>query len=96
MSMSSESVVFKALSDPTRRMVLRHLGRGEMTAGTLAAQFDLTAPTVSHHLGALKDAGLVKVRREGTTLFYSLDTTVFQDVIALLFDFIAPKPGDKP
>ena len=93
--MGQESAVFKALSDPTRRAVLRHLGHGELTAGAIASKFELAAPTVSHHLAALKEARLVKVRRDGTTLYYSLDTTVFQDVIALLFDFIAPKPGEK-
>ncbi|MBS1708268.1 MAG: winged helix-turn-helix transcriptional regulator [Armatimonadetes bacterium] len=93
--MGHESAVYKALSDPTRRSVLKHLGQGEMTAGELASKFELTAPTVSHHLGVLREAGLVRVRREATTLHYSLDTTVFQDLLAALMDLMPNNPGEK-
>lgn len=82
--------VFKALADPTRRKILHLLGKGEMTAGQLAGHFSISAPSMSHHFNILKNADLVFVRRDGQQLYYSLNTTVFQDVLTLLFD-IFPK-----
>jgi DNA-binding transcriptional ArsR family regulator len=78
--------VFKALSDPTRREILRILSRGERTAGELAEPFDMTKPSMSHHFAVLKDAGLIRSRREGQQIVYSLDTTVVEDVLARLWD----------
>ena len=83
--------VFKALADPTRREILRLLGRGEMTAGELAAKFDMTKPSMSHHFAVLKEADLVICRREGQQLFYSLNTTVAQDVLAWIWDLLGGK-----
>ncbi len=77
---------FKALADPTRRRVLRLLNRGEMTAGQIAEQFQISAPSMSHHFNVLKQADLISARREGQQIFYSLNTTVFQDVVAALLD----------
>jgi len=57
-----------------------------MTAGQLAAEFKISAPSMSHHFNILKNADLVFARRDGQQLFYSLNTTVFQDVLTLLFD----------
>lgn len=82
-------LVFKALADPTRRRILRLLNRGEMTAGQIAAHFDISGPSMSHHFSVLKQADLVSVRREGQQLYYSLDTTVFQDIVAALMDIFA-------
>lgn len=82
--MSNE--VFKALADPTRREILRLLGRGELSAGELAAKFDMTKPSMSHHFTVLKQAELVQSRREGQQIFYSLNTTVMEDVLAWLWD----------
>jgi DNA-binding transcriptional ArsR family regulator len=78
--------VFKALADPTRREILRILSGGERTAGELAEPFDMTKPSLSHHFAVLKDAGLVRSRREGQQIVYSLDTTVVEDVVARLWD----------
>jgi DNA-binding transcriptional ArsR family regulator len=78
--------VFKALSDPTRREILRILSRGEQTAGALAEPFAMTKPSLSHHFAVLKDAGLIRSRREGQQIVYSLDTTVVEDVVARLWD----------
>jgi len=83
--------VFKALADPTRREILRLLGRGEMSAGELAAKFHMTKPSMSHHFAVLKEADLVLCRREGQQLFYSLNTTVAQDVLAWLWDLLGGK-----
>jgi ArsR family transcriptional regulator len=73
---------FKALADPTRREILRLLSEGELSAGELAEHFDMTKPTVSHHFAILKKADLVRSRRSGQQIIYSLNTTVAQDVMA--------------
>ena len=81
--------VFRALADPTRRKILRLLGAGEMTAGQISSHFDISAPSMSHHFNILKNADLVFVRRDGQQLFYSLNTTVFQDLITVMFDIFS-------
>jgi ArsR family transcriptional regulator, arsenate/arsenite/antimonite-responsive transcriptional repressor len=86
---------FKALSDPTRRRILHLLGPGERTAGDIAAQFRISAPSMSHHFNILKEAGLIRARREGQQIYYSLDTTVFQDVIAAMLDLFSPQEEGK-
>jgi len=85
---------FKALSDPTRREILRLLNDGERTAGELAQRFDITAPSMSHHFSVLKDADLISARREGQQIYYALNTTVFQDLVAVLFDLFG-EPGEN-
>lgn len=91
--------VFKALSDPTRREILRLLASGERTAGELADQFDMTKPTVSHHFNVLKAAELVRTRRDGQQIYYALNTTVLQDVMTRIYDLFGAanhaetKPG---
>lgn len=79
--------VFKALADPTRREVLRRLQAGSQTAGQLAAAFPLSKASLSHHFTVLLAAELIRVERRGQTRVYSLNTTVFQEVAALLLDF---------
>lgn len=64
---------FTALADPTRRRIVEFLGPGEQAAGTIAGQFDLSAPAISQHLKALREAGLVQVRIDGQRRIYSLD-----------------------
>jgi ArsR family transcriptional regulator len=78
----SLTVAFKAIADPTRREILHLLRKEEMTAGDVAARFDMTKPTMSHHFSVLKEAGLVTSRREGQTIWYALNTTVLEDVLA--------------
>ncbi|MFZ0731611.1 MAG: autorepressor SdpR family transcription factor [Candidatus Sulfotelmatobacter sp.] len=85
---ASSNKAFKALADPTRREILRLLRRGEMTAGDLAERFDMTKPTMSHHFSVLKDADLLTSRREGQTIWYGLNTTVVQDLMAWAMDLI--------
>lgn len=76
---------FKALADPTRREILRLLRqRGEMSAGELAEQFDMSKPSVSHHFAVLKQANLVSSRREGQQIFYALNTTVVEDLMGVI------------
>jgi len=65
---------FKALADPTRRRILELLRSADLTAGELADHFDMTKPSISHHLNTLKAAGLVDAEREGQSIVYSLNT----------------------
>ncbi len=74
------------MADPTRREILRLLGRDEMTAGELADHFDMTKPSMSHHFSVLKEADLIRSRREGQQIWYSLNTTVIQDVMRWALD----------
>jgi DNA-binding transcriptional ArsR family regulator len=83
--------VFKALADPSRREILRLLAGGEKSAGDLARHFDLSKPSVSHHFAVLKDADLVRSRREGQTIIYALNTTVVQDALTWFSDLIGMK-----
>jgi ArsR family transcriptional regulator, arsenate/arsenite/antimonite-responsive transcriptional repressor len=89
------NAAFKALSDPTRREILRLLAAREMSAGDLAAHFDMSKPSVSHHFAVLKEADLVRSRREGQRIWYALNTTVAQDLITWLWDLFGPSqtPG---
>ena len=90
--MGSDS--FKALGDPTRRKILEMLSKeGDMTAGEIASHFDISAPSVSHHLSTLKAAGLVLDTRQGQNIVYSLNTTVFQDIMTWFYNFI--KGGEE-
>lgn len=88
---------FKALADPTRREILALLRRGEMTAGALAEKFDMTKPSMSHHFAVLKEAELITSRREGQQIWYALNTTVVQDLMAWAMDLLldGKKKGAK-
>src|SRR5690348_8140197 len=87
--------VFKAMADPTRREILRLLGGGEMTAGQLAERFEISAPSMSHHFSVLKGADLITARREGQQIYYALNTTVVQDLLAVIMDLFATEPKRK-
>src|SRR6476661_9844730 len=65
--------VMKALADPTRRAVFERLSRGESAVKDLTARFEISQPAVSQHLATLKDAGLVRGRREGRSVYYTVD-----------------------
>ena len=80
--MTSDNKAFKALGDSTRREILGLLRHGEMTAGDLAEQFDMTKPSMSHHFAVLKEADLITSRRDGQQIWYGLNTTVVQDLMA--------------
>lgn len=78
---------FKALADPTRRRILELLNEGDMYAGDIAANFDTAWASISHHLNILKEAELVSAERSGQNIVYSLNTTVFQDLLKYFYDF---------
>ncbi len=86
--------IFKALSDPTRREILRCLRAGSMNAGDIAEQFDMTRASLSHHFNVLKAAGLVRTERRGQQIYYSLNTSVFEEVATLMFDLFG-RAGEK-
>jgi ArsR family transcriptional regulator, arsenate/arsenite/antimonite-responsive transcriptional repressor len=73
--------IFKALDDPTRREILTMLKKQDMTAGDIAAKFDMTPPSVSHHLDKLKRAGLVTTIKQGQFVHYSINTTIVDDLL---------------
>ena len=91
--MTARNATFKAIADPGRREILRLLRKGEMTAGDLAERFDMTKPTMSHNFAVLKDADLITSRRDGQTIWYSLNTTVLEDVIAWAIDLSGSGKG---
>jgi ArsR family transcriptional regulator, arsenate/arsenite/antimonite-responsive transcriptional repressor len=76
--------VFKALSDPTRRAILHELRRGARSAGELANLFPLSKSTLSGHFNVLKAADLVMTEKQGTTVIYRLNSSVFDDVLGYL------------
>ncbi len=84
--MTEHNNTFKALADPIRREIIRHLKEREMTAGEIADLFNITKPSISHHLNILKQADLVTDNRKGQNIIYSLNTSVFEDMVRLLLD----------
>jgi len=96
------NLVFKALSDGSRRQILHLLQKGDMSAGEIADQFSISKPSISHHLNILKQARLVQDVRQGQKIVYSLNTTVFQEVVGWFYDILGspvnsdiPDDGDK-
>ena len=88
--------IFKALSDPTRREILRMLRERPMAAGELAEAFEMTKGSLSHHYNILKAAELVRCERRGQFIVYSLNTSVIEDVMAVLADlFGSAKKKEK-
>jgi DNA-binding transcriptional ArsR family regulator len=85
--------LFKALADPTRRRILELLKNGSMTAGDIADAFDIGKPSISHHLNILKAADLVQSERDGQNIVYTLNTSVFQELVAWVYGL---KKEDKP
>lgn len=91
--MSALNMPFKALSDPTRRAIIMLLKEKDMTAGEIADQFEMTKPSISHHLSILKQAELVQDERKGQNIYYSLNTTVFQEVVNWFFNLAHQNEG---
>jgi DNA-binding transcriptional ArsR family regulator len=87
--------VFKALSDPTRREILKLLRNGPRTSGEIADRFPSAWATISRHLAVLRDSGLILSERNGQQIVYELNTTVFEDVINHLLEWTRPSKGGK-
>jgi ArsR family transcriptional regulator, repressor of sdpIR and other operons len=80
---------YKAIADPTRRRILKYLRGGERTAGELAEYAGVGRTALSHHLMVLKLADLVRVERRGQFQVYSLNTTVFQDLLTEIMGWLS-------
>ncbi len=78
---------FKALADPVRREILDYLKQGRMSAGDIAAKFDLTAATVSYHLSVLKKADLIFETKEKNYIYYDINVSVFEEIMLWLSQF---------
>ena len=86
--------IFKALADPSRRKILKLLHNGPKTAGEIADDFDMTKGSLSHHLNLLKAAGLARSERRGQQQIYSLNTSVFEEVMAMMLDLFKVKEDE--
>lgn len=91
------NTLFKALNDPTRRQILDLLREGDLNAGEIAERFDMTKPSISHHLDLLRQAGLVESIKKGQFILYSLNTTVLDELLSWLMAFKSPQsPTQNP
>jgi DNA-binding transcriptional ArsR family regulator len=86
--------VFRALADPTRRRILRLLRNGPRSSGDIATHFQTAWPTISRHLSVLREADLILAERNGNSIRYELNTTVFHDVVDGLLDLVQPGGRD--
>ncbi|WP_432406120.1 autorepressor SdpR family transcription factor [Wukongibacter sp. M2B1] len=86
---------FKALSDPTRRKILKLLREEDLTAGQIAEEFNISKPSISHHLNILKNAELVLWEKNGQNIYYSLNSTAVQDIMNWFFDFLERGEEDE-
>ncbi len=75
------NAVFKALNDETRRKILELLKEGDMNAGQIADKFNISKPSISHHLDILKRADLITSEKKGQFIEYSLNTTILEDLL---------------
>lgn len=75
------SKVFKALSDKTRREILKLLNNKDMSAGEIAEHFDMSKPSISKHLDILREAELISSEKKGQFVIYSINTSIIQEVL---------------
>jgi DNA-binding transcriptional ArsR family regulator len=88
--------VFRAIADPQRRKILKLLQQGSMTAGQIAARFDITRGSLSYHFNILKEAGLIRCERRSQEQVYSLNTSVFEEIATMLLElFPAPRSLER-
>ena len=85
------NVLFKALNDQTRREILELLREKDLTAGDIADSFNVTKPTISHHLDLLKQANLVNSYKQKQFIYYSINLTVFDEIIKWFLKFNTEK-----
>ena len=79
--------IFKALNDVTRREILDLLKTKSLSAGEIADQFNMSKPSISHHLDILKRADLITSEKSGQFIFYSINTTIMEDVLQWILTF---------
>lgn len=85
------NTLFKALNDQTRRDILELLKDEDMTAGDIADKFEISKPSISHHLDLLRQAGLVVSVKEGQFIYYSISTTVMDEMLKWIMQFKSPQ-----
>ncbi len=81
------NTLFKALNDGTRRQILELLKESDLTAGEIADKFNMTKPSISHHLDLLRQANLVTSIKEGQFIYYSINTTVMDEILKWFIQF---------
>jgi DNA-binding transcriptional ArsR family regulator len=81
------NILFKALNDATRREILELLKKRDMTAGEIADRFNISKPSISHHLDILKQAELVESEKQGQFIYYSINTSVVDEIIQWFMQF---------
>ena len=84
----------KALSDPVRREILNMLKGGRMSAGDIAEKFDITGAAISRHLSVLKDADLIRDKREGKFIYYELNASVLEEIMLWIADLKGDSEND--
>lgn len=87
--------VFKALSDPNRRKILQILKKEDMPVSKILKNFDITMASLSHHLDILKRANLVVSERKGQQIIYSLNLSVFEEVMTTFMQFFKKSDNEK-
>ena len=85
------NTLFKALNDQTRRDILELLKEKDLTAGQIADAFHISKPSISHHLDLLKQANLVTSVKDGQFILYSINLTVFDEILKWFVQFKNPK-----
>lgn len=80
------SKTLSALADPTRRKILQMLGKRDLSAGEIGAEFNISPPSISHHLNVLKNADLVVAQRQGQNIIYSMNASIVQEMLQQLLD----------
>jgi len=85
------NIVFKALNDPTRREILQLLQEKDLTAGEIVEKFKISGPSISHHLDLLRQAKLVTSVKDGQYIYYSLNTTVVDEIMKWFLQFKSKK-----
>jgi ArsR family transcriptional regulator len=77
--------LLQALSDPTRRKILDMLKKKDLTAGEIADAFNISKPSISHHLDILKRANLVVSEKQGQFITYSINTTELDELLKWIY-----------
>ena len=85
----------RAISDPIRREILEILKDGRMSAGDIVARFEVTGASISRHLSVLKEADLIRDKREGKFIFYELNTSVLEDIMIFITNLKGDKKNDE-
>ena len=84
----------KALSDPIRREILNLLKEGRMSAGDIVERFEVTGASISRHLSVLKEADLIRDRREGKYIYYELNASVLEEIMLWIADLKGDNRND--